>query len=188
MLIKITLFVFVLNVFSCDVFAQKKRNKAIDSSSKGIIVGTISLENMRKITCKYSFFYSNDSIKALIANAPNKSKEKKIRFNNGVILHVSYRGRDFVVGEKCFYIFKIEKPIGEYNFYQIELFRNTGYMLSTWILPINLSFKIEENRVKYIGELNLKEKDAEFTLFNNFKRDSVEIVKKYPELNLSNAQ
>ena len=143
----------ILLFFNFCALAQKKKSNYYDSPKTGIVVGTISLENMRKITSVYYFFYSNDSIKALLANAPNKSKEKKIRFNNGVILHVNYRGRDFVVGEKCFYIFKIEKPIGEYSFYEIDLLRIPGYTykVSTSTLPINLSFKIEENRVKYIG-------------------------------------
>jgi hypothetical protein len=160
----------------------------VDTSSTGVIVGTISLENMRRITTKYSFFYFNDSIKALLINPSKKYSKRKIRQKYGVELDVSYRGRDFVIDEKCYYIFKIEKPVGEYNFYEIELFRNTGYMNSTWILPITQSFTIEKNRVKYIGELNLKEKDDEFNLLNNFKTDSAQIAKKYPELNLSNAQ
>jgi hypothetical protein len=182
-----TLWIVLLLLNFC-AQAQKKKNNYYDSSNTGIVVGTISLENMSKITSKYSFFYSNDSIKALMANAPNKSKERKIRQKHRVELDVNYRGRDFVVDEKCYYIFKIEKPFGEYTFYEIELFCNTGYMISTWILPIKLPFTIEKNKVKYLGELNLKEKDAEFNLLDNFKIDSVQIIKKYPELNLSNAQ
>lgn len=153
-----------------------------ESKKEGMIVGTISLEDRKSIASGHYFYYANDSIKNKLAL---KEYDAIMAYNStkwkyGIIIRNSEG--DFTEDKKWGYMFTIVKPEGKYNFYEIEIFLNSGYMQSTWKIPINLPFEIEAGKVKYIGEINLKVKKGELNIIDKIERDRMKFKEKFPNI------
>ena len=182
--LKLTVIQFVLVTFSSCVSLPSKTLKATINNPKkeGLIVGTISLENRKRIASGHYFYFANDSIKNKLAI---KEWDARMTYNStkwkyGIIIENS-KG-DFSEGKKWVYLFSISKPAGKYNFYEIEIFLNSGAMQSTWKIPIDLPFEIEAGKTKYIGEINLNVKNAQIQIINNLVRDRIKFKEKFPEI------
>lgn len=179
-----------LVVTFCANAQKKKRAEKISNENLGYVVGSVTLENTRKITSNYFLYYSNDSLDALYEENAKKliggiRKRNRIYCTD---IDIYNRPFDFKVGKSFVYLFRIEKPVGNYRFTELALFRNTGYMQSTVYLTLEIPFVIEKDKSNYIGDFVLNEKGLELKLENNFSRDSASFHKKYPQFNLSNAQ
>jgi hypothetical protein len=176
----------ILLIFTSCVTINYERVKTfIDSNKKeGMLVGTISLENRKSIAGRHSFSFNK-------ANLPNELN---------VVIHDSLKNKpnysdyydnvnlmngegDFEEDGKLIYLFNIVKPAGKYKFYQINIFLNSGNMQSSWTMPIEIPFQIEEGKTKYIGEINLKVKKGELQILNKIDRDRLKFKEKYPTIN-----
>ena len=174
--------------FDSSAQTKKGRNKGTIPNA-GILIGSITLENTRKMTTVYSFYYSNDSLR-------RKAEERKKRFfknpnynsDYSVFLDIYNRPYDFKIEDKFVYLFRIEKTADNYVFDKLQLTRHAGTAFSILENLINYPFEIKEGEVKYFGDFILNEKELELRLENNFSRDSASFHKKYPQFNLSNAQ
>jgi hypothetical protein len=89
---------------------------------------------------------------------------------------------DFREDGKWIFLYTITKPAGKYNFYEIEIFLNSGYGQSTWKMPVEIPFEIEEGKVKYLGELNLNVKKGEIRLLDKIDRDRTKFQELYPSI------
>ena len=167
----------------------QKKKKTVDTSkvATGIIIGSISLENRKRIVESRWFYFSNESI-------DHKIKYQEWKRGRGADVKRKYcvmitnSKPEYKIGKTKVYFFKIEQPIGDYKFYEIMSFLNSGYMQSAWVMNINVPFKIEENKTTYIGNFIFNEKGQTFKVNNNFKEDSTRFAKNYPKFDLSNAQ
>jgi hypothetical protein len=186
--ISITFALILISGINSNAENKRKKNKQSIPNS-GIIIGSITLENTRKMTTVYSFYYSNDSLR-------KKAEERKKRFfknpnynsDYSVFLDVYFRPYDFKLEDKFVYLFKIEKSADKYIFDKLQLTRHAATAFSTLENKIEYPFEIKEGEVKYFGDFIFNEKELELKLENSFSRDSASFHKKYPELNLSNAQ
>ena len=167
----------------CVSLPSENTNTFMDESKKeGMIVGTISLEDRKSIATGHYFFYANDSIKKKLAI---KEYDAALNYNStkwkyGIIIQ-NLKG-DFTEDKKWVYMFTIVKPEGKYNFYEIEIFLNSGYMQSTWKMPINIPYEIEAGKVKYIGEINLKVKKGTLDIIDKIERDRIKFKEKFPNI------
>ena len=181
---KIILLIAIIPFFNGCVSLPSETSKTfIDESKKeGMIVGTISLEDRKSIATGHYFYYANDSIKSklVLKEYDATMKYNSTKWKYGIIIHNS-KG-DFTEDKKRVYMFTIVKPEGKYNFYEIEIFLNSGYMQSTWKMPINLPFEIEAGKVKYIGEINFKVKKGELNIIDKIERDRMKIKEKFPNI------
>ena len=181
-------FIIILLLFicsSCVTINYDRVKPIIDSSKKeGMLVGTISLENKKSIAGRHSFSFNK-------ANLPNELN---------VVIHDSLKDKpnysdyydnvnlmngqnDFEEDGKLIYLFNIVKPAGKYKFYEVDIFLNSGYMQSTWTMPVEIPFELEEGKTKYIGEINLKVKKGELQILNKLDRDRLKFKEKYPTIN-----
>jgi hypothetical protein len=179
---KITLFLLFGICFSAFA-AKKKKPKQNVKPPVGYIIGSVTLESVRRVTMDQFFYYSNDSLDALYEANKNKvfCRMKKRNKIYCVDIDKISRPYDFKLGKTFVYLFRIEKPIGKYRFTEVELSRPTvGGGYNNIILPLTAPFEIEENKAKYIGDFVLNEEELSIKLINSFDRDSMQINKKYP--------
>lgn len=175
--------IIIVSIFGCVRLPSNDLKTEINSSNReGMIVGTISLEDRKLIATGHYFFYANDSIRNKIAEREYDAtlKSNSTKWNHGII--ISNSNGDFKEGEKQIYLFTIVRPEGKFNFYEIEIFLNSGYMQSSWKLPIDLPFEIQAGKTKYIGELNLKVKKGAFQVLNEIDRDRMLFLEKFPAI------
>lgn len=179
----IFLSIVLLSLSSCVTMPSESLKSKIDNPNKeGMIVGTISLEDKKSIATGHYFFFANDSIRNKIALREYDAimKYNSTKWKYGVIIQNS--AADFKEDQKSVYLFTIVKPPGKYNFYEFELFLNSGYMQSTWKMPIDLPFEIEAGKTKYLGEINLKVKKGELQLIDRIERDRIRFKQKFPHI------
>ena len=125
---KIILLLALIPFFNgCVSLPSETTKTSMDASKKeGMIVGTISLEDRKDIAAGHYFYYANDSIKNKLAirqyDATMKYNSTKWKY--GIIIQNS-KG-DFTEDKKWVYMFTIVRPEGKYNFYEIEIFLNSG--------------------------------------------------------------
>lgn len=186
---KICLLLVFSLMISWEALAQRKKmaKESEAPSQAGIVVGSISLENIQKSVSNHTFYFTGQVVDSILKKYESK-KGRHQAILNSFSVDVVYWQKDFIAEGKRFYLFRIEKPIGKYKFHRLQLFLNTGAMISTREIVLEFPFEIEENKTKYIGELNFNVKDANVQLRDNFKIDSAQLIKKFPDLNLNNAR
>lgn len=169
---------------SCSVLPSTYIKTELNPSKReGMIVGTVSLENRKSIAESHSLHFNKDGMPKEINKKLWDSLATTNSFNDyyGSIYMKNSKG-DFQEGEKWVYLFNIVKPAGNYKIYELELFLNTGYMQSSWKLPLEIPIEIEEGKIKYLGEINIKVKKGELQILNNIERDRIKFKEKFPNI------
>lgn len=178
----IILLLLAISLSGCYVRPAQVPSTMDLSNNEGMIVGTLSFENEFMASESNVFFYANDSIADLLSkkqyDAILKQNSSKYKYS---IYRPGHRGNFTEEGKEIYY-FSIVKPAGKYRFYASEIFRNSGYMQSTIVLPIDIPFEIEKGKVKYLGELNLNEKKGEIKLLDKRERDKARFNERYPTI------
>ena len=168
----------------CSVIPSQTITSQMNKVKKeGMIVGTISLENRKLIATGHYFFYANDSIRNLVRTKEYDGgmlKKNSTKYNYGLI--IQNNNGDFREDGKWIFLYSIKKPAGKYNFYEIEIFLNSGYMQSTWKMPIEIPFEVEEGKIKYLGELNLNVKNGTIRILDKIDRDRAKFKELYPSI------
>ncbi|MBS7233945.1 hypothetical protein KHA90_23325 [Flavobacterium psychroterrae] len=166
---KLIRFGILLLFISCGSLPSESLKTFMDSSKKeGMLVGTISLENRRTISPDFVFRIKKKVLPSILTVKIHDSLKAlgDYQYNYGGIVIDKAKG-DFVEDEKWVYLFNIVRPAGKYDFYQLSLLLNTGYMKSTHDLPMEIPLEIEEGKIKYIGEIKLNVKKGEIKVLNN---------------------
>jgi hypothetical protein len=183
--LKFTMLGLFLFLFSCGTLPSESVKTSMDISKKeGMLVGTISLENRKTISPDYVFRVKKKDLPELLTVKVYDSLKAlgNYEYNYGGIVIDKPKG-DFVEGDKWVYLFNVVRPAGKYDFYQISLLLNTGYMKSTHDIPISkIPFEIEEGKVKYIGEIKLDAKNFVIEVLDKYERDRDKFKEKFPSI------
>nr|WP_315220921.1 hypothetical protein [uncultured Flavobacterium sp.] len=175
--------IFLLAI-SCGTLPSESLKTFMDSSKKeGMLVGTISLENRRIISPDFVFRIKKKDLPHILTVKVNDSLKAlgDYQYNYGGIIIDKAKG-DFIENDKWVYLFNIVRPAGKYEFHQLSLLLNTGYMQSTHNLPMQIPLEIEEGKIKYIGEIKLNVKKGEIEVLDKIERDRIKFKEKYPSI------
>lgn len=144
------------------------------TNENGMIVGSISFKNEKPIFNSYFIHYIGEHIKTISGNKGINIKPEqiaKMKFNP-----------DFFDGDKAVYYFAITEPEGNYRFSNFKIVGNGGFVISTANIPIDISFKTEKGKVKYLGEIYLDYNKSSIKLNDEKKRDLEKLKEKFPNL------
>ena len=155
----------------------------IDTKNEGMIVGTISLENRTLVPPRKFFAYKAEKLPFTENKKTIDSLAKSGHYEDfyGSVVIQSEDG-DFFDEKKAIYYFTIVKPAGNYHFYNLRIFLNTGYMQSTQLIPLNIPFEIEKGKVNYLGEIKYNVKNGTVEVINKIERDRLKFKEKFPEI------
>jgi hypothetical protein len=173
----IQLFVFVV-LISCATSPSTLIPQSFNSDSEnGIIVGTIAFENKKPIFNQYFFHYLGENDKSI-------TTRKMITIRPEQMVAMKFKP-DFFDNTKAVYFFSITEKEGDYRFATLRLHANGGYVQSHGQVPINIDFKIEKGKVKYLGEIYYNYSEGILKLNNKRERDILKFNEKYPNLNIA---
>ena len=162
---------------SCATLPSLKIPQSFSSTNEnGMIVGSIAFKNEKPIFNGYMFYYTGNGIEKITAR-------KMIRINPAQMVKMKFKP-DFFDGEKAVYYFSIQEPEGEYSFSNFRIHENGGYSQSTADISINIDFKIEKGKVKYLGEIYVDYNQSLIELNNEKARDLKNLNEKYPNLKI----
>ena len=181
---KKTLLLFCLiNLFlRCAPLPSSNMKTEMSSFKKeGMIAATLSLEDKRLLS-EYTLRYiqiESSVFKSKFFDALNENKTSFI-YNNGQV-KFGYSKGDFKENNKDVYLFNIVQPAGKYRIYELDIFHNSGSQLNQYSqkVPLDITFEIEDGKVKYLGEINISLKNQKANLINNIERDRI----KFKEIN-----
>ena len=147
-------------------------------NNDGMAVGTISLENIKKISGRHSFAfkvlrYDFSEFNFNVDENPNSQPD---------VINIKNSNFDIKENDKRIYLFSIVRPAGKYEFNLIQIHINTGSMQSVHTLPIKVPFKIEKGKITYVGEINFKVKKAQVQLIDNVEYDRKLFQDRYPDI------
>lgn len=171
--------------FSCVALPSSSMKTSMSIFNKeGMIAGTFSLQDKNLLT-SYTLHYIQIEAGAEktkfvnVLNTPNTT----FMYNRGEVKFGNSKG-DFKENEKDVYLFNIVEPAGKYRIYELEMFHNSGslYMQYTKKMPLDITFEIEEGKIKYFGEINISVKDQKIKLINNIERDRIKFNEKNSEI------
>ena len=164
-------------ILSCATQPSSNFPTSFDSnSSEGMIVGTIAFKNEKPIFNGYSFYYLGE-------NDTKLTVAKRIYIVPEQIVKMKFKP-NFYDEEKAVYYFSITQPPGNYKFVSLGLFENGGYIQSNSSLPMNVDFKIEKGKVKYIGEIYLDYRNQVILLNNQRSRDIPKLQEQFQNLKI----
>lgn len=173
---------WLLAVTSCGTLPSKSMKTFMDSSQKeGMIVGTIALDNRTTISPDFVFRIKKKGLPSVLTVKVHDSLKAagNYQYNYGGIVVGKPKG-DFTEDGKWVYLFNIVRPAGDYDFYQVSILLDTGYMKSTRDMPLTIPLEIEEGKIKYIGEINFNVKNRELEILNKIERDRIKFKEKFP--------
>ncbi len=176
MLIKIFLLPILLLFASCATTPSATIPTNFSSSTQGMLVGTIAIENKKPIFHQYFFHYlgENDkdiTIKKMLTIRPEQMLKMKFK-------------PDFAENNKAIYFFSITENAGKYHFSTLRLHENGGYIQNVMKVPMDINFTIEKGKVKYIGEIYFNYNKRLILLNDESQRDLVKFKEKYPALQI----
>ncbi|UFH35653.1 hypothetical protein [Flavobacterium acetivorans] len=146
------------------------------SNDEGMIIGALSFKNEKPIFNGYSLFYTGENITDLkIKNRIYITPEQMVK--------MKFKP-DFFDNEKAVYYFSITEKEGQYSFSSFSTFMNGGYIQKHGSVPINIPFKIEKNKVLYIGEVYVDYNKNKIILVDKKDRDIPRLKTKYPNLKI----
>ena len=145
-------------------------------SEQGVIVGTIAIENEKPIFNQYFFHYVD-------------IKDFKIGINKMIIVRPEQTIKmkfvpDFIDGKKAVYYFSITQNPGDYEFTVLRLHANGGFIQSEAHVPMEIPFKVEKGKVKYLGEIYFNYNLGILQLMDKKERDIQKFNEKYPNLTI----
>ena len=166
---------------SCVSIPSSRMESNMSSFKKeGMITGTLSLQDKR-ILSEYTLDYvqiESGTDKNKFVDIINTKKTNFV-YNTGEI-KFGYSSGDFKVDGKDVYLFNIVQPAGKYRIYQLKTFHNSTSQLYqyTKIMPMDVTFEIEEGKIKYLGEIIIQLKEQNVKLINNIERDRIKFIEK----------
>ena len=183
--ISLLLFCFTNLFFSCAPIPSSNMKTDMSHFKKeGMIAGTLSLEDKRLMS-DYTLRYVQIESGASKNRFSDMLNEKKTDFiyNPGEV-KFGYSEGDFKEGDKDVYLFNIVQTAGKYRIYELNIFHNSGSQLNQYKhkVPVDITFEIEDGKIKYLGEINISIKDQETKLINNIERDRVKFKEKNPNI------
>ena len=146
------------------------------NNNSGMIIGSIAFKNEKPIFNGYMFYYTGKGIERITAN-------KMVRINPEQMAKMKFKP-DFHDGNKAVYYFSIQEPEGEYSFSNFRIHENGGFVQSTGDIPIDIKFKIERGKVKYIGEIYVDYNQSLIELNDERNRDLIKLKEKFPNLKI----
>ncbi len=166
---------------SCATTPPNLLSSPIDNTKKeGMIVGTISLEDLKSWTSNITFIYVSDTIIKDKKNIPIKDLSNFPNFS--IEGNMSpFRGNIQENG-KNIYLFSITKPEGNYIFFAIRQFLNSGYVQSERIIPLKYPFHIKQGKTTYLGEINIRLQASEAKILNSLEKDRKYFQQVYPHI------
>ena len=174
---KIILILISALINSCATLPSLKIPQSFSSTNEnGMIVGSIAFKNEKPIFNGYMFYYTGNGIDKITAR-------KMIRINPEQMVKMKFKP-DFFDGEKAVYYFSIEETGGKYSFSNFRIYENGGFIQSTADIPINIDFKIEKGKVKYLGEIYFDYNQSLIELNDETERDLKILNEKYPNLKI----
>ncbi|WP_445454507.1 hypothetical protein [Flavobacterium sp. 25HG05S-40] len=175
----LTLFLFAsLFLVSCATAPSALIPQSFSSNSNdGMIIGTIAFENKKPIFNQYFFHYLGENDKSI-------STSKMITIRPEQMVAMKFKP-DFFDENKAVYFFSITEVQGKYRFTTLRLHENGGYIQSHGQVPINIDFKIEKGKVKYLGEIYFNYSYGTLKLNDEKERDIQKFKEKYPNLNIT---
>ncbi len=172
----LTLFASLL-IISCATSPSTLIPESLNSNSEnGIIVGTIAFENKKPIFNQYFFHYLGENDKSI-------TTRKMITIRPEQMVFMMFKP-DFFDESKAVYYFSITEKQGEYRFTTLRLHENGGYIQSQIEVPMNIDFKIERGKVKYLGEIYFSYGGQILKLNDKKERDIPKFKEQYPNLNI----
>ena len=159
---------FALLVLGCSTPSKKLKTTFNESSTEGMIVGTICIEN--KTYNGYTFVWTDDL--PAVADYANISEEITYKNSQG----------DYKEKGKTYYLFSIVKPQGKYKFAKIKIFDNTREKQNQFEIPIDMKFEIEKGKTTYYGQLTINTQEKKYTFENKLDRDKEWFNKKTPQI------
>ena len=168
----------ILTIFvSCAIQPSANIPSNFDSNSnEGMIVGTIAFKNEKPIFNGYDFYYIGENDKKI-------NPQKRIHIAPEQIVKMKFNP-NFYDNEKAVYYFSISQTPGNYEFVNLGLFENGGVFQSSGSLPMNINFKIEKGKVKYIGEIYVDYRNQSIILNDQKNRDLPKLKENYPNLKI----
>jgi len=171
----------VILLASCDTPSDFIRTKFIPNKKEGMIVGTLCTKKKIFGPDLYTLFFARDtSITRLVSSKETffKARDTRGKFS----ISAGRYKPDFKVGKEKIFLFNIVKPAGKYNFFELELFYNSGAIQSKEVIQIDYPFEIMEGETKYIGELDIDLNDYIIRLDNEIERDRKYFNSKFPTI------
>jgi len=145
-------------------------------NNQGMVIGALSFKNEKPIFNAYSLFYTGENITDL-------SIKNRIYITPEQMVKMKFKP-DFFDNEKAVYYFSITEKEGQYTFSSFSVFMNGGYIQKNGSVPINIPFKIEKNKVLYIGEIYVDYNKNKIILVDKKDRDIPRLKAKYPNLKI----
>lgn len=183
---KAVILFLVIIIFGC---SSNKSTSNSSSKGYGFIAGTLTIIDEKPRFNAYNLEY--------------KTKGKKITmYSNYHIIHVNAKGMgfklkfspDYSIGNKRVYLFVKEHKVGEYEFFNYDLFTNLGLSQSHLKSKseFSLPFNVQKDSINYIGDFlfypNGNENGKLFELSDKYSRDSLKFKEKYPTRNWKTLQ
>lgn len=179
----ISFFCFLIISTACARLPSKKIPTEFNSESgNGLITGTISIENKRPYFNAYTVSYKEVGTKN--ASAIIITPEQIVKFK--LI-------PDFFDENRAVYLFSFEKPVGDYEFFRLGFFVNSGsamYQRTIESSDFSLPFHSKSGEITYVGEIVIDSKDrTRYQEVNDkFDRDITALIAKFPSIDWSLAQ
>lgn len=174
-----TILILILGILisACATLPSTKIPQSFNpNNDSGMIIGSIAFKNEKPIFNGYMFYYTGNGIKRITAN-------KMVRINPEQMAKMKFKP-DFCDGDKAVYYFSIQESEGQYSFSNFRIHENGGYVQSTVDIPIDIEFKIEKGKVKYLGEIYVDYNQSLIELNDEKKRDLIKLKEKHPNLNI----
>ena len=166
---------------SCATIPPNLLSNPIDNTkNEGMIVGTISLEDLKSWTSTLTFIYVSDTIIKGKNTIAIKDLNNFPSFNVEGNLH-PFRGNIQENGKQT-YLFSITKSEGNYIFFAVRQFMNSGYIQSERIIPLKYPFHIEKGKTTYLGEINIRLRASEANILNSLEKDRKLFQQIYPHI------
>ena len=175
MKVKLLAICIILILVSCAMSPSLLIPQSLPSnSSQGMIVGTIAFENQKPIFNQYSFYYIGKQDK-------KRSVDRMIAIRPEQLVKMKF-DPDFYDDTKAVYYFSITENVGEYKFSMLGLFENGGAVQGHGQVPMDINFKIEKCKIKYLGEIYFNYRENKLILNDLRERDIPKFKERYPNL------
>jgi len=140
----------------------------------GLIALSIAIKNEKPIFNGYHFYYIGDGIE-------EKTYKKRLVVIPAQVVKMKFRA-DLIDGNKAVHMFYIKEPEGNYQFIELGIFSNSGFVNSRNNIPMEINFSTEKGKAKYLGEIYLDYRERILELSDERERDLKLIKQEYPDL------
>ena len=178
---RIIYYLIAFLIISCSS-TNSVTNKA--KNEKGFIAGTFTIIDEEPRFNAYMLDYKPEGKKINWTS----SYHKILVQTNGMGFKIKF-SPDYSIGNKKVFLFIKEHKVGNYEFFNYELFTNLGLSQSTlkskteFLIP----FSVKKDSINYIGDFTFYPKSNEngnlFEISDKFNRDLSKFKEKYPENN-----